>query len=176
MTPDFSAGPELRALCPRTHAAEDVIRLLDLAPLPAEGGWFRRTAEAERAPGADRAAWSVILALFTPEQFSAFHVVQSADEIWCFQAGDPLELVQLHRGGAANVDVLGLDLAAGQRPHAVVASGTWQAARVASGRRWSLVTCLVVPEFRWPDFSLGDRATLLAGWPAWADRIRELTR
>ncbi|WP_415908032.1 cupin domain-containing protein [Oleiharenicola sp. Vm1] len=115
-----------RPLSPETHPAEEVIRLLDLAPLPTEGGWFRRTAEsALRLPGAERRACSAILFLVTPEGFSALHRVDAV-ETWCFHAGDPLELLVLGEGGAGRRVALGNDLAAGQALQAMVPAGAWQ--------------------------------------------------
>jgi predicted cupin superfamily sugar epimerase len=162
-------------LSPATHTAEQVIALLDLAPLPQEGGWFRRTHDATTTDSAGRRAWSMILSLFTPEQFSALHRV-GTDELWIFQAGDPLEMLRLSDGGRGENLVLGLDVAAGQRPQVVVSGDVWQGARLAPGGRWALVTCVVVPEFHWDGFQLGDRDGLLMRHPTWADAIRRLTR
>jgi len=117
----------------------------------------------------------MIFALFTPAGFSALHRL-AVDELWIFQAGDPLELWCLSGDGRATTTTLGPDLAAGQRWQAPVAAGLWQGARVADGGRWALVTCVTVPEFRWEDFQLGDRAELVARFPSRADEIRRLTR
>jgi predicted cupin superfamily sugar epimerase len=163
-------------LSPDTHTAPDVIRLLDLQPLPHEGGWFRRTAEATDCRPDGRRAWSMIHALFTPGGFSALHRL-AVDEIWCWQAGDPLHVLLLEapRTRVERV-ILGADFSAGQRLQFAIAAGVWQGATVRPGGRWSLVTCLVVPEFRWEDFALGDRAALTQTFPRAADDIRQLTR
>lgn len=164
-------------LSPATHTAEDVIRLLALAPLPHEGGWFRRTAAGKSAQDGGAAPWSMIHALFTPAAFSALHRV-TADEIWCFQTGDALDFVQLDpaSGGRGERFTLGGNSGAGERWQHVVPGGNWQGARLVPGGRWALVTCVVVPEFRWQDFELGRREELIRDFPAWAATIRELTR
>lgn len=165
-----------RPLSPETHPAEEVIRRLDLAPLPTEGGWFRRTAEsALRLPGAERRACSAILFLVTPEGFSALHRVDAV-ETWCFHAGDPLELLVLAEGGAGRRVVLGTDLAAGQTLQAMVPAGAWQGARLRPGGRWGLVSCVVTPEYLAGGFTLGSRAELCAAYPAFRDAILVLTR
>jgi uncharacterized protein len=164
-------------LSPATHSAEDVVRQLALIPLPEEGGWYRPTAYADlqAASHARDAPWSTIYALFTPAQFSALHRLV-ADELWLFHAGDPLELLQLGPSGRGHWTQLGLDPAAGQQLQAVVPAETWQGARVASGGRWSLVSCVVVPAFSWAGFTLGEAEVLQPLYPEFETAIRDLTR
>ncbi len=165
-----------RPLTPEHYSAGEVVRLLGLAPLEREGGFFRRTAESDAIlPGGDRRAWSAIYALFTPEGFSALHRLTAA-EIWCFHAGDPLESLRLFPDGSSRWVTLGLNPAAGERPQDVVAAGVWQGTRLAPGGRWALVSCVVTPEFRWTDFELGGREALCAAYPDWAADIDALTR
>lgn len=168
----MSLGP----LSPATHTAEEVIRLLDLAPLPTEGGWFRRTAESDlRVPGGKRRACSAIHFLVTPEGFSALHRVDAV-ETWCFHAGDPLELLVLAERGAGRLVTLGADLAAGQTLQEMVPAGAWQGARLKAGGRWGLVSCIVAPEYQPEGFVLGGRAELMAAFPRFAEAIAALTR
>lgn len=168
----MSPGP----LSPDTHSAEDVVRLLDLAPLPTEGGWFRRTAESElRVPGGERRACSAIYFLVTPESFSALHRVDAV-ETWCFHAGDPLELLVLAERGAGRLVTLGADLAAGQTLQEMVPAGAWQGARLKPGGRWGLVSCVVAPEYLTRGFMLGARAELATAYPDFAGKIAALTR
>jgi uncharacterized protein len=163
-------------LSPATHTAEEVARLLDLAPLEQEGGFFKRTAEAGLIqPGSARRAYSLIYFLITPAGFSAMHKLET-DEIWSFHCGDPLESLRLAPGGNGKVVKLGLDLAAGETPQDVVLAGIWQGTRLKPGGRWALVSCVVAPEFRWSEFTLGDRRELTAGYPGFAQEILGLTR
>lgn len=163
-------------LSPDRHTAQEVIRRLNLAPLPTEGGWFRRTAESElRVPGSDRRACSAIYFLVTPEGFSALHRVDAV-ETWCFHAGDPLELLVLPEGGAGRLVTLGADLAAGQTWQEMVPARAWQGARLRAGARWGLVSCVVAPEYRPDGFVLGARAELMAAYPGFAAEIAGLTR
>ncbi len=72
----------VQGLSPDHYSAEDIARLLQLAPLEPEGGYFRRTAEAGLIlPGSGRRAHSVIYFLVTPRGFSAMHRL-GTDEIW----------------------------------------------------------------------------------------------
>jgi len=162
-------------LTPEHHPAEEVARLLQLAPLPQEGGFFRRTAEAaDRLPDGRR-AWSTILALITPAGFSALHRLAS-DEIWSWQAGDPLESLRLHPDGHGEWVRLGLAAAGGGKPQDVIAANVWQGTRLMPGGRWALVSCVVVPEFTWQDFLLGDRTRLQQTYPDFKEGIAALTR
>ena len=163
-------------LSPDTHTAADVVRLLRLLPLELEGGYFRRTAvSGDVLPGGTRRAWSAIHALFTPDGFSAMHRL-AGDEIWCFQAGDPLESLRLRPGDSGEWVKLGLNPAANERPQDVVPARVWQGTRLVPGGRWALVSCVVVPEFVWTDFTLAGREALTAAYPAWTAEIRALTR
>ncbi|MNJ05364.1 hypothetical protein D3C73_1666340 [compost metagenome] len=53
--------------------------------------------------------------------------------------------------------MLGLDIAAGQQPQALVPAGVWQAARPL-GDEPVLVSCVVAPGFHYDDFRLIDKA------------------
>jgi len=165
------------------RSADEIIAALGLAPLPGEGGWFRETWRSDAvlpaaqlpAHGSDRSAGTAILFLVTPTAFSALHLL-AGPEIWFFHDGDPAELTLLHPDGAIEVVRLGHDLAAGERPQAVVPGGVWQGCAVVADGAWSLVGTAMAPGFDVADFTLADPDALLAGWPAAADRIRRLTR
>lgn len=162
-------------LSPDTHSAEEIVRLLELEPLDQEGGYFRRVAEAATRRPDGRRAWSTIHFLVTPDGFSAMHRL-SLDEIWGFMAGDPIDSLRLHPDGMGGWARLGPNPAAGHRLQDVIPAGTWQGTRLVPGGRWALVSCVVVPEFVWGDFELGDRNTLTGQYPAFAEGITGLTR
>jgi len=164
-----------RELKPADYTAAEVAALLGLEPLPEEGGFFRRTAaSAEAVPGGGR-AYSVIYFLLTSDGFSAMHRLK-ADEIWCFQAGDPVESLRLNPAGGGGWVKLGLNPSSAEWPQDVVRAETWQGTRLCAGGRWALVSCVVVPGFRWEDFELGERDALVASHPEFAEGVRALTR
>ncbi|MDI1335286.1 MAG: cupin domain-containing protein [Lacunisphaera sp.] len=164
-----------RPLSPEHYTAEEIARRLQLEPLEQEGGYFRRTAEsATILPGGKR-AWSTIYSLITPEGFSALHRL-ATDEIWCFHAGDALESLRLPPAGCGEWVKLGLNITAGERPQDIVPAQVWQGTRLAPGGRWALATCVVVPEFVWSDFELGERAALTTRYQEFATGIAALTR
>ncbi len=165
------------AIAPEAAA---IIDALQLEPLDQEGGFFRRTTEAPyyvmRGESTESTrAYSVIYALFTPEAFSAMHVLRT-DEIWCWHAGDTLESLRLYPDGHGEWVRLGMDLGAGAVPQNVIPAEVWQGTRLTAGGSWALVSCIVAPEFRWTDFELADRNDLLARYPDWREGIFGLTR
>ena len=134
--------------------AAAVVRLLDLAPHP-EGGFYRETF---RDPVAreGRAVSTAIYFLLPAGQASAWHRVDAA-EIWHYYAGAPLDL-SIDDDGGRRTCRLGVDLAAGERPQAVVPGGAWQSAR--SLGRWTLVGCTVAPGFEFARFEIAPAGLL----------------
>jgi hypothetical protein len=61
-------------------------------------------------------------------------------------------------------------------PQVVVRKGVWQGLRLRPGGRLALLGCTVAPGFEFADFELGDRAALLAAYPAHREAILGLTR
>jgi predicted cupin superfamily sugar epimerase len=134
-----------------TLSAIDVINLLALKPHP-EGGYFRESFRDDRAVADGRAASTAIYFLLARGERSHWHRVDAA-EVWHHYTGAPLmlEIVE-HAGAPIKRITLGPDLAAGERPQAVVGTGAWQAA--ASLGDWTLVGCTVAPGFEFAGFEL----------------------
>ena len=134
-------------------AAANIIRLLDLKAHP-EGGHFRETfRDPHRVEG--RAASTAIYFLLAAGERSHWHRVDAA-EAWHWYAGAPLvlDLADTEAGPARHIK-LGADLAAGERPQAVVPAGVWQAAE--SLGEWTLVGCTVAPGFEFSGFELAPK-------------------
>lgn len=124
-------------------AADEIIRLLGLKPHP-EGGHYGETFRSE--------GLSVIHYLLQAGEVSAWHRVDM-DEAWAWHAGGPLALrMALPEAAGSRAVHLGPDLRAGQRPHAVVPAGHWQAAETLGA--WTLVSCMVGPAFQFEAFEL----------------------
>ena len=165
--------------------AEDVKKLLGLAPHPREGGWYVRTYEAKELVAAEafedaryagaRRTGTAIYYLLEPGTFSEMHRLRS-DEVFHFYAGDAVEMLQLAEGGIGRRVMIGNDLARGQRPQVVVERGVWQGARMAGEGRWALLGCTVSPGFEFEDYESAKREQLLAGWPEFEEEITSLTR
>jgi predicted cupin superfamily sugar epimerase len=134
--------------------AEEVIRLLGLAPHP-EGGFYRETFRAAAADGR-RGASTAIYYLLRRGEVSAWHRVD-ADEVYHHYAGASLELLLSVDGQQRSAVRLGPDLTAGERPQAVAPAGAWQSARSLGD--WTLVGCTVAPAFDFAGFEMAP-----AGW------------
>jgi len=166
--------------------AEQIIRLLGLAPLPVEGGHFRQTyrseemIEASALPArypSDKSFCTAIYYLLTsePDSFSAMHRLPT-EEIYHFYLGDPVEMLLLHPEGKQETLLLGPDIANGQRLQHVVRRETWQGSRLRPGGRFALLGTTMAPGFDAEDFFLGDREDLMRTYPQSSDLIRKLTR
>ncbi|MEL0251978.1 MAG: cupin domain-containing protein [Novosphingobium sp.] len=132
--------------------SQDVIARLNLGPHP-EGGWFRETWRAPTQDGS-RSASTAILFLLSANERSHWHKVD-ADEIWIWQAGDPLALHMAADDEAQPTTLtLGGDLRS-QELQGVVPAGRWQAAEPQPGAHgYSLVSCIVAPGFDFSGFTL----------------------
>lgn len=82
-----------------------------------------------------------------------WHRVDAA-EIWHHYAGGPLELSISEDGQTIRTIVLGDDVAAGERPQAIVPPHAWQAAKALDG--FTLCGCTVSPAFLFKTFELAE--------------------
>jgi predicted cupin superfamily sugar epimerase len=165
--------------------ADDVKKILGLIPHPREGGFFIRTYESgEMLPpnafvdgrySTPRHTGTAIYYLLESDTFSEMHRLRS-DELFHFYAGDPVEMLQLHPGGRGEVIRIGNRLALGERPQALAPRNLWQGSRLVAGGAWALLGCSVSPGFEYEDYDSATREELLAGWPAFSELIRSLTR
>ena len=133
----------------------DIIRLLDLKPHP-EGGHYRQTFRDTRMIDGSRAASTAIYFLLARGERSHWHRVDAV-EVWHYYAGAALELEIADEKGRRERVTLGCDLAAGERPQAIVPAHAWQAARSLGD--WTLVGCTVAPGFEFAAFELAPK-----GW------------
>jgi len=160
--------------------AQALIRMLDLKPLPGEGGYYAETYRAEGgfsaetlSPryGSPRAAATAIFYLLAAGNHSALHRLKS-DEVYHFYLGDPVEMLNLRPDGTGEVVILGQDLAAGHRLQHAVPRGVWQGSHLVPGGNFALMGTTVAPGFEFDDFELGDARALAADYPAYAGLIR----
>src|SRR5829696_2085391 len=148
---------------------------LELEPLPLEGGMFRQTWLGEERDGRPIGTAIVVLLAAEGGHFSAMHRLP-IDEVWFFQAGDPIELLLLEPETAGRVATLGPDVRGGHELQVVVPAGTWMGARTAPGGTWSLFATSMAPGFVPADYDPGDWDALRTAWPQHEPLIRALTR
>jgi predicted cupin superfamily sugar epimerase len=134
--------------------ATEIIRLLDLKPHP-EGGHYRETFRDPASAAGGRAHSTAIYFLLARGEYSHWHRIDAV-EIWHFHAGSPLAL-RIADGGKIKTIHLGAELAAGERPQAVVPANAWQAAECLGD--WTLAGCTVAPGFDFSTFEMAPK-----GW------------
>ena len=160
-----------------TLDAAQIVRLLNLAPLPLEGGFYCETYRSEQsfAPGAPfvglRARSTAIYYLLTADTFSAVHRLPG-DETFHFYLGDPVVMLMLRPDGVGETVRLGPDLERMKVQHTVPAN-TWQATRLLPGGAWALLGTTMSPGFEFGDYEAGTDA-LAEEYPEWAEDIRSL--
>ncbi|CAK0753985.1 Cupin [uncultured Gammaproteobacteria bacterium] len=141
---------------PVRNQPADIITLLGMQPHP-EGGYFVETFR-DHAINGGRGACTAIYYLLSAGQRSHWHRVDAV-EIWHWYAGAALGLSTAAAAGQPVATViLGPDLAAGQRPQAVVPAGDWQSSEPLGP--WTLVGCTVAPAFQFSGFEMAP--------PGWA--------
>lgn len=144
---------------------ETVIRELRLAPLPQEGGMYRRKFRDENS--------SSIYFLLEQNSPTMLHRLPTP-ELFHFYAGAPVRIHILGPDqGEARQPMLGIGLEEGERPQILVPGGAWQAAETTGD--WSLIGTTMAPGFDWDRFKLGNREKLLQGWPEQRQTIERHT-
>ncbi|WP_414940396.1 cupin domain-containing protein [Amycolatopsis sp. cmx-11-51] len=138
----------------------DITAHLGLQPLPVEGGRWAQSWRDETA--------SAIYYLLEPPETSAPHRLDRL-EIYAHHTGAPVRMLLLFPDGRISRPVLGLDVAAGQRPQVVVPAGVWQAS--TSTGEWSLLGTVVVPPYTDDCVEFRSAAALAAEWPGAAEDL-----
>ena len=157
-----------------------IIEQLGLEPHP-ERGYYRETYRSSSDVHSDRhggrrAASTAIYFLVTANEPATYLHRLLSDEVFHLYDGGPLEIVRLFPDGRSDVAVLGMNLAAGERPQVVVPAGTWFGTTLRPGASHCLVGCTVAPGFDFADFELAEGPELESRYPALADRIRRMSR
>jgi len=166
--------------------ADELIRLLQLQPMPREGGWYRETYRSPLQLPADvlaprysagRSGGTAIYYLLTPDTFSALHRLPT-DEVFHFYLGHPVEMLQLGPtpGDGGRILTLGLDILDGQQVQAVVPADVWQGSMLRPGSTFALMGTTMAPGFDFADYEAADRDILSAAFPDFAERIARLCR
>lgn len=144
--------------------AQNIIDLLQLKPHPKEKGFFVETYRSRNS--------TAIYFLLTPEGFSEMHRLTS-DEIFHFYDGDPAELLILKPDERGELLKFGNSLDKGERPQIIIPASSWQGMRTTG--EYTLFGCTVSPAFEYADYEKGSRKELLALYPEFAEKIKQLT-
>lgn len=147
-----------------TVTPEEIIKALDLRPLPVEGGLYK-----ENLNGHPHA--SAIYYMLVAPQVSRLHKLEHV-EIFSYHAGAPARMLLLHPDGAVERPVLGMNLADGHRPQVVVPAGTWQATETLG--EWSLLGTFMAPPYNDDSVAFAEAGPLADAYPAAAGDISRL--
>jgi len=132
-------------------AAQTLVRLLDLEPHYAEGGYFRQTyispQVVESTRGIRSASADSILYMLTRDQARGRLHRNQSDILHFFHIGDPTEYLTISPEGIVERVVLGPDPEMGHLLQFNVAAGYWKASYLPPNARFSLVSEVVVPGF-----------------------------
>ncbi len=147
---------------------KEVIKKLNLIPLPEEGGYFRETYRTKEC--------TAIYYLISPESFSGLHWVDQ-EEIFHFYAGNPVEMFQINKDGTGKKLIIGNDFFSGEQPQVIVPGGTWQGTRLLKSApdSWALLGCTVAPGFEYENFHIEDRTSLTKKYPHLSEDIKRFT-
>jgi len=113
--------------------------------------------------------------LLQPNEFSAFHKIQS-DELWHFYDGDTLTIYEINNDGLLTEHLLGKNIEEGESPFCFIKAGNWFAASLEPGGNFSLAGCTVSPGFDFAEFEMAERNNLILKYPQHEELISTLTR
>jgi len=133
--------------------AADIIARLELRPHP-EGGHYRETFRDAGSDAQGRSRSTAIYYLLRRGERSHWHRIDAV-EVWHYYSGAALTLQIANEGCGPHTIKLGPDVAAGERPQAIVPVDAWQSAE--STGDWTLVGCTVAPGFEFAKFELAPK-------------------
>ncbi|MGO7042260.1 cupin domain-containing protein [Rhizobium acaciae] len=134
---------------------QQIKEILGLKPHPEGGAYIETFRDNKAEPQAFKRGHSTaIYFLLEKGEVSAWHRVKDASEVWHYYRGAPLELSIASGKEPATTQTLGMDIANGQRPQAVVPAGHWQMAKSLGD--WTLLGCTVAPGFNFAQFELAE--------------------
>ena len=128
----------------RGISAEEIITSLNLLPHP-EGGQYVQTFR-------DGTASTAIYYLLQKDERSHWHRVHGSAEVWHYYAGSSIDLMLSCDGVSVQTNVLGPNIATGERPQIIVPAGCWQSAQCRDD--WMLAGCTVAPSFDFANFEI----------------------
>jgi uncharacterized protein len=166
---------------PPRITADEVLALLGLES-HATCGYVRETYRSTMliAPGGlprpfaeGRPAGSALYFMVTPNARVHLHRIRN-DQLYHYYLGDPLEVLMLPEGGAAERVVVGPDLAAGQRLQLLIPGNTFHTARLAANGSWFLGGSTEWPGVIPADVEIGDIEELAKQYPEAAAELRAI--
>ncbi len=141
---------------------KDVFEYLDLTE-HIEGGYYRRSycSDIKVNANTDQALASSIYYLLTEKRPVGHFHKNTSDILHFYHGGGTVRFHLLSKDGQYSTHIMGTDLTRGQVLQLHVAGDTWKASELLSGP-FSLISEVVVPEFRFEDMVLATQEDLVA--------------
>jgi predicted cupin superfamily sugar epimerase len=159
---------------PPGDRAHDIIRILNLKPLPRESGYLGIigvSAQKVTVDGHKLAVQSQNYYMLTRDKPINYLHWLADDDTHILVEGGPVDYFIFHPDGRAEQVTLGLDLVAGQRPVTAVPGNCWKALRLRPGAAYALMVNTLSPEFTTDRVKIGagpDFIRRYAGKAPWA--------
>jgi predicted cupin superfamily sugar epimerase len=166
----FQAAPQAGS----EARASELIRTLKLTVLPKESGYLGIigvSAQMVNVGGRTLAVQSQNYYMLTRDQPINYLHWLAPDDTHILIEGGPVDYFIFHPDGRMEKVMLGLDLAAGQRPVVAVPGGCWKALRLHDGVSYALMANALSPEFTADRVKIGAGAEWVkryAGSAPWA--------
>ena len=146
---------------------QSVISLLDLAPHPCEGGYFKRTYTAPEKivlPLGERNIMSSIYYMLSDDSPIGYMHRNRSDIVHYYHGGGALKYILLSPEGELSETVLGHNLVGGEKLQLLVPGGYWKASILLAGD-YGLISEAVAPGFDPDDNELADREFIKKHFP-----------
>ncbi len=162
--------------------AQEIIHILKLQVLPKESGYLGiigRSEQMETVEGRKLAAQSQNYYMLTRERPINYLHWLAPDDTHILLEGGPVDYFIFHPDGHVEKVVLGMNLAAGERPVVAVPAGCWKALKLHDGVSYALMVNALSPEFTPDRVKIGageEWVKRFAGSAPWAtaEALREL--
>jgi predicted cupin superfamily sugar epimerase len=148
----FTANARAQAEAPigSEDRGRELIRLLDLKVLPKESGYLGLVGVSKLKADLDGrklAVQSQNYYMLTVELPVNYLHWLAPDDTHILIEGGPVDYYIFHPDGRVEVQVLGMDLAHGERPIVAVPGGCWKALKLHEGAKYALMANALSPEF-----------------------------
>jgi len=154
----------------------EIVKTLNMATHP-EGGWFVEVYTAPKTyqskVGIRPLAGSIYF-LLNEKEVSHFHQMD-CEEVWYYHEGCGIRLYLLEEDGTVKQVLLGQDLAHGQRPMVIIPAEKIFAAENIDQSRYTLISCMTTPKFKYQGWRLVGQTELLKHFPQQQELIKRLT-
>ncbi|MCI5166577.1 MAG: cupin domain-containing protein [Candidatus Electrothrix sp. GM3_4] len=147
--------------------AEDIINLLGLDPHPTEGGYFRRTYQADLSCDTENGSRMLLTSIYymlTKDSPVGFLHKNKSNIIHFHQLGASIKYTIVSPDGVLSEKILGANIAHGETLQLLVPGGCWKASRICAGD-YALISEAVSPGFEYADNEIATEELIMQLFP-----------